>query len=83
MIPISEINKQFENAGIPELKDGRNNAALSERLQDDEIIEMASIAMKKVKPGDVVGEGNYGLLMTTNIRALYINKGVMWGCNFE
>jgi hypothetical protein len=34
-----EINKQFEDAGLPELKDNRNAGVLSERLQDGEIKE--------------------------------------------
>jgi len=83
MPSVDEINKQFEDAGLSELKDDRNTGVLSGKLKDNEIIEMASIARKEIKDGDIVAEMNYGLLLATNIRALYINKGVMWGCSFE
>ena len=83
MPSVDEINKQFEDAGLPEFKDNRNIGVLSERLKDGEIIEIASPARKKVKQGDVVGEMNVGLLLATNIRTFYINKGMMWGCSFE
>ncbi len=83
MPSVDEINRQFEDAGLPEFKNNRNTGVLSERLQDDEIIETASLARKEVKQGDIVGEMNVGLLLATNIRTFYINKGVMWGCSFE
>jgi len=83
MKTIQEIEKQFENAGIPEFKDNRNNALLSEKLHDNEIIEMASTARKEIIDGDIVGEMSVGLLLATNIRTFYINKGVMWGYSFE
>jgi hypothetical protein len=83
MPSVDEINKQFEDAGLPDLKDNRNAGVLSGKLNDNEIIEMAAIARKESKEGDIVGEMEFGLLLATNIRTLYINKGVMWGCSFE
>ena len=61
MPSVDEINKQFEDAGLPDLKDNRNAGVLSGKLNDNEIIEMAAIARKESKEGDIVGEMEFGL----------------------
>ncbi len=89
MRTIQEIEKQFENAGIPEFKGNRNLSLLSEILHDNETIEMACIGHKMKENKALLG-GKYdvkdisqGLILATNVRVLYINKGLMWGYTLE
>jgi hypothetical protein len=89
MKTIQEIEKQFENAGIPEFKGNRNLSILSEVLHDNETIEMACIG-HKMKENEALLGGKYaikeisqGLILATNVRVLYVNKGLMWGYTLE
>ena len=89
MKTIQEIEKQFENAGIPEFKGDRNLILLSELLHDNETIEMACTG-NKMKENKALLGGKYdvkdisqGLILATNVRVLYVNKGMMWGYTLE
>jgi len=89
MKTIQEIEKQFENAGIPEFKDNRNLSLLTEILHDDETIEMACIGHKMKENKALLG-GKYdvkdisqGLILATNVRVLYVNMGMLWGYTLE
>ena len=89
MRSIEDIEKQFENAGIPEFKGNRNLSLLPDLLHDNETIEMASTGHKMQENTALLG-GKYavkdippGIILATNIRVLYVNKGMMWGYTLE
>ena len=89
MLTVQDIEKQFDNAGIPEYKGNRNLPLLPEILNDNEIIEMASNGHKMQENTALLG-GKYavkdvsaGIILATNIRVIYVNKGMMWGFTLE
>ena len=89
MLTVQDIEKQFDKAGIPEYKGNRNLPLLPEILNDNEIVEMASIGHKMQENTALLG-GKYavkdvsaGIILATNIRVIYVNKGMMWGFTLE
>lgn len=85
-LSIEAIQKQFDDAGIHGLNSDRNLELLAGTLQDNEIIEAAcsggkmeeNTALIKLTKHAPVEVGN-GIMVATNVRVLYVKKGMMWG----